>query len=179
MNAVVFESPHSTFFPQLGRSVTIDQAAQLLGVSRRTVYYRIREGRLRTIRTLGTMVHSGVPMLDAVRLSAEVAGNYYYEAIWRHVLDQITQGKRIADGLTGNPLVPKTLIQMIGAGEETGRLGDVLQKVSSYYDREVEMSLKTATSMIEPIMITAMGAVVGGIGLAIMLPIFSLSRHAS
>jgi excisionase family DNA binding protein len=53
MNAVVFESQHSTFYPQLGRSVTIDQAAQLLGVSRRTVYYRIREGRLRTIRTLG------------------------------------------------------------------------------------------------------------------------------
>ena len=65
---------------------------------------------------------------------------------------------------------------MISSGEETGKLDAVLQKVSVYYDREVETSLKTTTSLIEPIMIGVMGFVVGGIGMALMLPIFSLSR---
>jgi type IV pilus assembly protein PilC len=130
----------------------------------------------RSIRTLGTMIQSGVSMLDAIRLTSEVSGNYYYEQSWNRVLDQITQGNRICEALQGDPLFPKTLVQMISSGEETGKLDFVLQKVSVYYDREVEMSLKTATSMIEPIMITVMGVVVGGIGLGLMLPIFQLSR---
>jgi type IV pilus assembly protein PilC len=130
----------------------------------------------RSIRTLGTMVQSGVSMLDAIRLSAEVAGNYYYERSWLHVLDEITNGNRICEALSGNTLFPRTLIQMIGSGEETGKLDQVLQKVSTYYDREVETSLKTVTSMIEPLMIVVMGVVVGGIGLGLLLPIFSLSR---
>ena len=69
------------------------------------------------------------------------------------------------------------LVQMISAGEETGKLDEVLEKVSVYYDQEVEMALKTATSLIEPLMITFMGFVVGGIGMSLLLPIFSLSRN--
>lgn len=130
----------------------------------------------RCVRTLGTMIQSGVSMLDAIKLTSEVSGNIYYEQSWNRVLDQITQGNRICEALQGDPLFPKTLVQMIASGEETGKLDFVLQKVSVYYDREVEMSLKTATSMIEPIMITVMGVVVGGIGLGLMLPIFQLSR---
>lgn len=130
----------------------------------------------RCVRTLGTMIQSGVSMLDAIRLTSEVSGNIYYEESWNRVLDQITQGNRICEALQGDPLFPKTLVQMIASGEETGKLDFVLQKVSVYYDREVEMSLKTCTSMIEPIMITVMGVVVGGIGLGLMLPIFQLSR---
>ena len=130
----------------------------------------------RSIRTLGTMIQSGVSMLDAIKLTSEVSGNIYYERSWNRVLDEITQGNRICEALQGDPLFPKTLVQMIASGEETGRLDFVLQKVSVYYDREVEMSLKTATSLIEPIMITIMGVVVGGIGMGLMLPIFQLSR---
>lgn len=132
----------------------------------------------RGIRTLATMLKSGVSVLDAIRLTAEVSGNYYYERVWTHVLHEITQGSQICDALDGNPLFPSTLIQMISSGEETGKLDYVLGKVSSYYDREVETALKTTTSLIEPIMITGMGAVVGTIGMSIMLPIFSLSRGA-
>jgi type IV pilus assembly protein PilC len=69
------------------------------------------------------------------------------------------------------------LVQMISSGESTGQLDTVLAKISNYYDQEVETSVKTVTSLIEPIMITIMGVVVGGIGLALLLPIFSLSRH--
>jgi type IV pilus assembly protein PilC len=130
----------------------------------------------RSIRTLGTMVASGVSMLEAIRLAGEVSGNIYYEQAWQRVLEHITEGSRIAESLQGDKLFPRTLIQMIGAGEETGKLDQVLQKVSSYYDKEVESAIKAATSLIEPVMITAMGFVVGGIALGLLLPIFSLSR---
>lgn len=130
----------------------------------------------RGVRTLGTMVGCGVSMLDAIRLTSEVSGNYYYERSWQHVLDEITGGNRIADALQGDKLFPPTLTQMIGSGEETGRLDDVLKKVSKHYDQEVETSLKTVTSLIEPLMITVMGVVVGGIAMGLLLPIFQLSR---
>ena len=72
--------------------------------------------------------------------------------------------------------MPPTLVQMIGAGEETGKLDTVLARVSGYYDREVETSLKATTSLIEPLMICAMGFIVGGIALGLLMPIFQLSR---
>ena len=130
----------------------------------------------RSIRTLGTMITNGVAVLDAIQLTAEVSGNYYYEKAWLHVRAEVTNGNRIADALRTSPLFPKTLVQMIGSGEETGKLDYVLVKVSTYYDGEVDTSLKTATSMIEPLLISAMGVVVGTIGLSLLLPIFTLSR---
>jgi type IV pilus assembly protein PilC len=130
----------------------------------------------RSIRTLGAMVQSGVSVLDALQLSSEVSGNFFYERAWQHALDEVTNGSRISEALSGNPLFPKTLLQMIGSGEETGRLDYVLKKVSGYYDGEVDTALKTATSMLEPLLISVMGVVVGGIGMSIMLPIFTLSR---
>ncbi len=133
----------------------------------------------RSLKTLGTMVASGVSMLEAIRLTAEVAGNYYYEQVWLRVLEQITQGNRIVESLKTEPLMPPTLVQMIGAGEETGKLDTVLAKVSGYYDREVEVSLKATTSMIELLMICAMGVIVGGIALGLLMPIFQLSRPGS
>ena len=130
----------------------------------------------RSIRTLGTMITSGVPMLEAIQLSSDVAGNYYYAQLWQDVLVAVTSGNQICTALSRNALFPKMLVQMISSGEETGKLDLVLMKVSNYYDREVETSLKAVTSLIEPIMITIMGVVVGGIGMALMLPIFSLSK---
>jgi type IV pilus assembly protein PilC len=131
----------------------------------------------RSVRTLGTMVASGVSVLEAIRLTAEVASNWYYEQAWLRVLDRVTEGQRIAQSLEDERhLFPPTLIQMIGAGEETGKLDIVLGKVSSFYDREVETSLKATTSMIEPLMICAMGVIVGTIALGLLMPIFQLSR---
>ena len=130
----------------------------------------------RSLRTLGAMVGGGVSLLDALDVCARVSGNCFYERLWRHVADQVTQGKRIRDGLEGNPLFPPTLVQMIASGEEAGKLPRVLERVGDYYDTEVENALKTATSLIEPLLIAVMGVVVGGIGLALMLPIFRLSQ---
>jgi len=116
-------------------------------------------------------------MLDSLKLCGEVSGNYQYESLWAKVRDEVTGGRRICEVLKGTPLIPPVLVQMIASGEETGKLDLVLERVSSYYDREVEMAVKTATSLIEPIMIAGMGFVVGGIGMALLLPIFSLSRQ--
>jgi type IV pilus assembly protein PilC len=131
----------------------------------------------RSIRTLGTMLAAGVPVMEAIRLAGDVSSNYYYEQLWAKVLDEVSSGKRICEILQGNPLFPRVLVQMIAAGEDTGKLDEVLEKVSTYYDGEVETSLKATTSLIEPIMISVMGVVVGTIGLALMLPIFSLSKQ--
>jgi type IV pilus assembly protein PilC len=131
----------------------------------------------RSIRTLGTMLSSGVPVMEAIRLAGEVSGNYYYEKIWEQVLEEVTGGRRICEVLRRNPLFPRVLVQMIAAGEETGKLDQVLERVSTYYDGEVETSVKAATSLIEPIMISVMGVIVGTIGLALLLPIFSLSKQ--
>jgi type IV pilus assembly protein PilC len=131
----------------------------------------------RSVRTLGSMVAAGVSVLDAIELSAEVCGNYHYAQSWHRVLDRVTQGEQICDVLRTDPLFPSTLVQMIAAGEDTGKLDMVLAKISDHYDQEVDAALKTTTSMIEPIMITIMGVVVGGIGMGLMLPIFKLSSH--
>jgi type IV pilus assembly protein PilC len=131
----------------------------------------------RSISTLGAMIAAGVTTLDALRLCGESAGNYLYRDLWEGVRHRVTGGEQICEALSDNPLVPPTLVQMIASGEQSGRLDDVLKRVSSYYDREVETSLKTATSLIEPIMIGVMGVVVGTIGLSLLLPIFSLSRR--
>ena len=130
----------------------------------------------RGIRTLGTLLESGVPLLESLELTAEVSGNYYYERAWLEVKEQVTNGNRIAESLAGRSLFPKTLVQMIASGEETGKLDYVLKKVSGYYDGEVETALKTATSLIEPLMISVMGGVVGTIAMSLLLPIFTLSR---
>jgi type IV pilus assembly protein PilC len=131
----------------------------------------------RSIRTLGTMLESGVPMLESIRLAGEVSGNVYYERLWLTVLDEVTGGKRVCEVLQQSPLFPRVLVQMIACGEETGKLDSVLERVSTYYDQEVETAVKGATAMIEPIMISVMGVIVGTIGLSLLLPIFSLSRQ--
>jgi len=131
----------------------------------------------RSLHTLGTMLQNGVGVLDALRLAGEVSGNVFYEELWNQVLEEVTGGRRICEVLRGSTLFPKVLVQMIASGEETGKLDQVLERIGIYYDREVETAIKAATSLIEPIMISVMGAVVGTIGLALLLPIFSLSRQ--
>jgi type IV pilus assembly protein PilC len=130
----------------------------------------------RTIRTLGTMLSSGVAILDALQLASKVAGNSYFEAMWQRVIDRVTTGSQVCESLAGEPLMPATVVQMIGSGEETGKLDKVLERLSTHFDRDVDGAIKTATSLIEPLMIVVMGVVVGAIAMGLLLPIFSLSR---
>lgn len=131
----------------------------------------------RSLRTLATTISAGVPVLEALELSGGVSGNIFFERAWQMVAGRVTAGRPINDALLGNPLFPAPLVQMIAAGEATGKLGQVLGKVSDYFDGEVANAIKAATSLIEPIMVFAMGGVIGTIALAMLLPIFQLSSH--
>ncbi len=129
----------------------------------------------RSIRTLATTVAAGVPMLEALRLCAGVSNNVFFEEAWLAVSEQVTAGKQIHETMRGNQLFPETLVQMIASGEQTGKLAYVLEKVADHLDREVALTLKQVTALIEPLMVALMGGMVGGIALAMLLPIFKLS----
>jgi type IV pilus assembly protein PilC len=131
----------------------------------------------RSIRTLSTMLASGVPMLQAIRLSGQVSGNIFYEEDWNTIAQAISEGEQIHQRMATLSRFPKTLVRMIAAGEQTGKLSTMLTKVSEFYDRELENAIKAVTTLIEPIMVCVMGFVIGSIAMALMLPIFTLSRH--
>ena len=86
-------------------------------------------------------------------------------------------GQQICDTLVDEPLIPPVLVQMISAGEQSGKLGMVLTRVCDFYDQELESSIKAVTSMLEPLMVAFMGVIVGSVAMALLLPIFTLSRH--
>ncbi|HWE02071.1 MAG TPA: type II secretion system F family protein [Tepidisphaeraceae bacterium] len=130
----------------------------------------------RGLHTMGQLVNAGVPILDTIAITAEVSGNVLYRQMWRTVYGAVKEGKRIAIPLQKSTLLPRAVVQMINAGEEAGRLGQVLDEVSEYYSRELKTVIKTVTSLIEPAMILIMGGIVGFIAASIILPIFKLSQ---
>jgi type IV pilus assembly protein PilC len=96
--------------------------------------------------------------------------------MWRSVEASVRQGKKICSTLHKTQLLPQSVVQMIAAGEESGKLGEVLDEISAYYAKQLKDRIKAVTSMIEPIMIILMGSVVGFIAMAIILPIFKMSQ---
>jgi len=130
----------------------------------------------RSLHTMGVLVHAGVPILNTVSITAQIAGNFLYKDMWLGVYEDVRQGKKIASGLSRYNLMPSNVVQMIKSGEDSGSLGDVLRDVSDYYARELKTVIKTTVSMIEPIMIVLMGVLVGFIAMSIILPIFKMSR---
>jgi type IV pilus assembly protein PilC len=129
----------------------------------------------RSMHTMGQLINAGVPMLDTIAITAEISGNALYRRMWRAVYAAVKQGKKISMPLQRSPLLPRSVVQMIAAGEESGKLGEVLDEVSEYYARELRAVIKGVTAMIEPLMIVAMGSIVGFIAMSIILPIFKLS----
>ena len=129
----------------------------------------------RSLQTMGELINAGVPMLDTLVITGDVSGNWFFKRLWRSVYASVKEGKKIAQPLLKNPLLPKSVVQMISAGEESGKLGEVLDEVSTFYSKQLREVIKTVTSMIEPIMIILMGSIVGFIAMAIILPIFKLS----
>lgn len=129
----------------------------------------------RSIRTLATTINAGVPMLEAIELSAGVTDNVHFKQSWEDISEQVTTGKQIHEALEGKTLFPSTMQQMIASGESTGRLGMVLNKLSDYLERDVKVAIKSATTLIEPVMVVVMGSIIGFIALAMLLPIFTLS----
>ena len=130
----------------------------------------------RSLQTMGELINAGVPMLDTLAITGDISGNQFYKRMWRGVYTNVKQGKKIAATLGTSDLLPHAVVQMIGAGEESGKLGEVLDEVSAYYAKQLRDAIKAVTSMIEPIMIIVMGSVVGFIAMAIILPIFKMSQ---
>ncbi|HIA62683.1 MAG TPA: type II secretion system F family protein, partial [Planctomycetaceae bacterium] len=133
----------------------------------------------RSLQTLGELVNAGVPMVSALEVTGNISGNRKYKVLWTAVSDGVQEGRRINEVLQSTPLLPKPVVQMISAGEESGKLGDVLEEISEYYDRVLRDAIKTFTSLLEPAMIVFMGGIVGFIAMAIILPIFKMSAVVS
>jgi type IV pilus assembly protein PilC len=129
----------------------------------------------RSMHTMGVLTNAGVPILDTISITAQITGNVLYEAMWKSVHESVRQGKKIAGSLSAFTLMPNNVVQMIGSGEESGTLGEVLGDISEFYARELKTTIKIVTSMIEPIMIVLMGVLVGFIAMSIILPIFKMS----
>jgi len=129
----------------------------------------------RSLHTMGELVNAGVPMLDTIGITANISGNVVYKRMWRQVFISVKQGKKISAPLHRSKLLPKSVVQMINSGEESGKLAEVLRDVSIYYQKELKNAIRTVTAMIEPLMIVIMGVIVGFIAMSIILPIFKLS----
>jgi type IV pilus assembly protein PilC len=130
----------------------------------------------RSLHTMGELLNAGVPMLDTLAITGDISGNMLYKKMWRNVYASVKQGKKVQSQLAKSPLLPKSVVQMIGAGEESGRLAEVLGEISEYYQKALRDAIKAVTSMIEPLMIVIMGGIVGFIAMAIILPIFKMSQ---
>ncbi|MAE62339.1 MAG: pilus assembly protein PilC, partial [Planctomycetaceae bacterium] len=105
----------------------------------------------RSLQTMGELVNAGVPMLDTLAITGDISGNQLYQRLWRGVHIAVKQGKKICQTLAHTALLPRSVVQMMSAGEESGKLGEVLDEISTYYARQLRETIKAVTSMIEPI----------------------------
>jgi len=127
-------------------------------------------------RTLGTMVASGVPILDGLDIVAKTAGNMVIEEALYDVKAAISEGKTIAEPLAESQVFPGMVVQMIAVGEETGAMESMLSKIADFYDDEVDAAVDALTAMLEPAMMVVLGGTVGGLLVAMYLPIFKIAE---
>ena len=130
----------------------------------------------RSLSTLGTMIQAGVQTLDALAVVRDVAGNVYYQELWEEVREKIQSGQQISDPLLRSKLVPRSIAQMIHSGEKTGELPNVLNRLSAFMEEDLRTAIKTTTQFIEPVMIGMMGVLIGGVAIAMLMPILTISK---
>ena len=132
----------------------------------------------RSMRIMATMVNTGVSILDAIDVMKTSSDNYYFNKLWSATDHKIRDGYQLSESILLAPysnLVAPGIIQMLKAGEKSGKVGDVASKISVFYEKKLAASIKTATAMIEPVMIIVMGSVIGTIAIALLLPVFKIS----
>jgi len=130
-------------------------------------------------RTLGTLVSSGVPILDSLTITSRTAGNKVVERAGFMVRESISQGRTMAEPLTQSGVFPPMVCQMIGAGEMTGAIDQMLQKIADFYEEEVDNAVANLTALMEPLVIVILGTIIGGLVIAMYLPIFQLGSLLS
>jgi type IV pilus assembly protein PilC len=129
----------------------------------------------RFTRTLGTMISSGVPILDALEITAKTAGNVIVEEVIYDARSSIAEGQTISEPLSETDIFPGMVTQMISVGESTGALDAMLDKIADFYDDEVDATVSAMTSMLEPLLMLFLGGAIGGIVVAMYLPIFQMA----
>jgi type IV pilus assembly protein PilC len=133
----------------------------------------------RTTRTLGTLVASGVPILESLSIVRETANNAVFERMYQRVYESIREGDTIAEPLRESRLVDDMVTNMVEVGEETGDLDTMLYKIADFYDEEVDTAVKSLISLLEPIMIIVLGGIIGTIVIALFLPMLGLLEGLS
>jgi type IV pilus assembly protein PilC len=128
----------------------------------------------RFTRTLGTLISSGVPILEGLDITAKTAGNAVVERALRKVRRSLEEGKSLTEPLKDSEVFPGMVTQMIAVGEQTGAMDAMLQKIADFYEEEVDAAVKDLLTALEPIMIVFLGLVVGGVVISMYLPLFSL-----
>jgi type IV pilus assembly protein PilC len=132
----------------------------------------------RSMRIMATMVNTGVSLLDSIEVMQESCQNYYFQRLWAGVDGKIRDGYQLSESILISPdseLIAPGIIQMLRAGEKSGRLGEVCDKVSVFYEKKLESSIRNVMALIEPVMITIMGCIIGTIAIALLLPVFRIS----
>ncbi len=175
----------------------IATSAMIFGVAR---YYKTEKGRFnvdkllltlpisgdlvrksavaRFTRTLGTLLNAGVPIIDSLRITSRTAGNKVVEEGILNALDSITAGQTIAEPLKETGIFPPMVIQMIAIGEKTGGLADMLSRVSDFFEDEVDVAVDGIASLMEPLIIVFLGGIIGGVLIAMYLPMFDMATMA-
>jgi type IV pilus assembly protein PilC len=133
----------------------------------------------RTTRTLGTLVQSGVPILEALNIVRDTAGNAVFERAFTRIYDSIREGETIAQPLREARIVDDIVVNMIDVGEETGELDTMLNKIADNYDEEVEVLVESLVSLLEPMMIVVLGGIIGFIVIALFMPLIQLITKLS
>jgi type IV pilus assembly protein PilC len=128
----------------------------------------------RFARNLGTMLSSGVPILQSLDIVAETTGNVVLERATRDVQESVRTGESLSGPLKDHPVFPPMVVQMMAVGEDTGALDTMLAKIAEFYDQEVEATTESLTALIEPLMIALMGAIIGSMIVALYMPIFKI-----
>ncbi|HYO97607.1 MAG TPA: type II secretion system F family protein [Polyangiaceae bacterium] len=131
----------------------------------------------RFTRTLGTLLQSGVPILDALEICAKTSGNVVIEGGIMSVRQAISEGKNMAEPLLETKIFPDMVVQMIAVGEQTGALDQMLNKIADFYEEETDIAVASLTSALEPILMVGVGGMVGVVLIAMYMPIFSLAGN--
>jgi len=132
----------------------------------------------RSMRIMATMVNTGVNLLDSIEVMQGSCQNYYFQRLWVGVDEKIRDGYQLSESILispGSELIAPGIIQMLRAGEKSGRLGQVCDKISVFYEKKLEGSIRNVMALIEPVMITIMGTIIGTIAIALLLPVFRIS----
>jgi type IV pilus assembly protein PilC len=130
----------------------------------------------RFTRTLASLIRSGVPILEVLQIVSQTVGNVVMEKAIKDAASDIERGESISTALSKHPVFPNMIIRMITAGEQTGKIDNMLERISDFLDEEIEATLSGLTSLIEPILIVFLGVVVGGMVICMFLPIFKMAE---